>query len=287
VPRVAIPGGVWHSDQCRTDGPLRELGLRPVGGEDEAFLLETVETSPPSERATALLARCLDDTGGSWIARALTVGDREALLLHLRRLTLGETLDCVLQCPGKDCGERMELELRVSNLLVPAYADVRREYRLKLDVEGARYDVSFRLPTAADLDHAASLARMGTAQGTQAFLARCIVSATRDALALPVDSLPSPVGDAISSAMAEFDPQAEIDLDLACPSCGASFSIVFDTAMFFLQELDERAAHLTHEVHTLAWNYHWSEREILQMSRRRRARYLELVVDAVARSKAQ
>jgi len=287
VLRVAVPGGVWHSDQCRTDGPLREVGLRPVGGEDEAFLLETAETSAPSERATALLARCLDNPDGSRIAYALTVGDREALLLHLRRLTLGETLDGVLQCPADGCGERMELELRVSDLLVPAYVDVRREYRLTLDADGSRYDVTFRLPTAADLDHAASLARIDTARGKQAFLARCVVSAMRDALAVPVDSLPSPVGDAISSAMAEFDPQAEIDLDLACPSCGASFSIVFDTAMFFLQELDERAAQLTHEVHTLAWHYHWSEREILRMSRRRRARYLELVVDAVARSRAR
>jgi hypothetical protein len=53
--------------------------------------------------------------------------------------------------------------------------------------------------------------------------------------------------------------------------------------MFFLQELDERAAQLTQEVHTLALHYHWSEREIMQMPRRRRTRYLELVSGAVAR----
>jgi hypothetical protein len=66
-------------------------------------------------------------------------------------------------------------------------------------------------------------------------------------------------------------------LNLECPVCGGAFAVVFDTASFLLQELDERASRLVHEVHTLAVHYHWSERDILQMPHRRRARYLELV----------
>jgi hypothetical protein len=270
-----------------TDRPLREVVLRPVGGEDEAFLIDTADGAVPSERATALLARCLVDTDADNTASALTVGDREALLLHLRRLTLGETFDCVLRCPEEHCGERMELELRVSDLLLPAYADARREYELVLDADGARYAVTFRLPTAADLDRAAILARSDPERGVQSILEGCVVRATRDDDLVTVDALVPAVCDAISAAMAEHDPQAEIELDLACPTCGAAFSIVFDTAMFFLQELDERAAQLTQEVHTLAWHYHWSERDILHMPRRRRARYLELVADAVARTRAR
>ena len=79
--RVAIPGGVWSDGARRTEGPLRELALRPVSGEDEAFLLDSAEHAAPSERATALLARGLagvDDRAVDVerIARALTVGDR-------------------------------------------------------------------------------------------------------------------------------------------------------------------------------------------------------------------
>jgi hypothetical protein len=87
--------------------------------------------------------------------------------------------------------------------------------------------------------------------------------------------------------MADRDPQAEIELDLACPVCNTAFSVVFDTAEFFLQELDQRAAQLTQDVHTLAWHYHWSERDILQLPRRRRARYLELIAGAIARARAR
>ena len=284
--RVAIPGGVWSDGARRAEGPLRELALRPVSGEDEAFLLDSAEQAAPSERATALLARCLagvDDRAVDVerIARALTVGDREALLLQLRRLTIGETFDCVLPCPADGCGDRMELELQVRDLLVPAYEDVRRTYEISTEAEGARYDVSFRLPTAADLDAVASIARDDPARGAEALLARCLSGATRDGEPVDVHALVPAVRAAIAEEMAQRDPQAEIELELACPVCGSAFAVVFDTAAFFMQELDERAARLMHEVHTLALHYHWSEREILQMPRRRRARYLELVSERV------
>ena len=94
---------------------------------------------------------------------------------------------------------------------------------------------------------------------------------------MPFATLAPEVRVAIGAAMAEHDPQAELELDLICPVCGAQFSAVFDTATFFLQELDQRSARLLRDVHTLAWHYHWSEREILRMAPQRRAQYLDLV----------
>lgn len=285
MPRVAIPGGVWRNDSQRTAEPLREVALRPAGGEDEAFLIDSADQATPSERATGLLVRCVEEPDADRLVRSLTIGDREALLLHLRRITLGDTLDCVLSCPA-NCGERMEFELRVDDLLVPAYRDVHAEYDVTLEAEGRRYDVTFRLPIAADLDRAAPIARSDALRGARTLLECCVVRAARDEGVATPDELPLPVQEAIAKAMAKRDPQAEIELDLACPQCGTAFAIVFDTAAFLLQELDERAAHLAQEVHTLAWHYHWSEREILGMPRRRRTRYLELVADALARARA-
>jgi len=285
--RVAIPGGVWSDGAQQASAPLRELTLRPISGEDELFLLDTADHAAPSERATALLARCLGDTGRAVDAHALTVGDREALLLQLRRLTLGETVDCVLHCPAVGCGERMDLELRVADLLVPAYADVRRSYELTADLDDARYDVSFRLPTALDLDAVAPMARVDLERAANALLARCVVGATRDGTSVDLDALTPAVRASIAAAMAEHDPQAEIELELTCPVCGGASAVVFDTATFLLQELDARANRLMHEVHTLAWHYHWSERDILRIPWRRRARYLEMVADSAARARTR
>jgi hypothetical protein len=114
-----------------------------------------------------------------------------------------------------------------------------------------------------------------------------VLRAECDAALVAAAALPSAIRDALSDAIAERDPQAEIELDVACPACRTAFSVVFDTAAFFLQELDGRAAQLVQDVHTLAWHYHWSERDILRMPRRRRARYLELVAEAAARARVR
>jgi hypothetical protein len=289
VVRVAIPGGVWREDAQPNDAPLRELALRAVSEEDAVFLLDTADSLLPSARATALLARCLGEPDAERTARALTVGDREALLLQLRRLSLGETLDCVLRCPAEACGERMELGLRVADMLVPSYQDVKRAYELAFDADegGARYEISFRVPTAADLENVALIARGDPERGARALLADCLRNARRDGADIGADTLAPSVVAMIANAMVARDPQAEIELELACPACGEAFAVLFDTASFLLQELDERATQLMREVHTLAWHYHWSEREIFQMPRRRRARYLELIAEATREARAR
>src|SRR4051812_17209818 len=103
--RVALPRGYWLDGIC-----YREAGLRPLTGEDEVFLLETSQALLPAERVTAVLARCLTHLGPlqpvtAPVVRELTIGDREALLLCLRRLTCGDRVPCVVRCPHLNCGE--------------------------------------------------------------------------------------------------------------------------------------------------------------------------------------
>lgn len=277
--RIELPGGVWRR---KSRAPLRQVALRPVGPEDEMFLLDTAGEELPSRRGSALLARCfVEPPSAAEVSAELTVGDREALLLHLRRLTLGESVDCLVRCPAEGCDEVMELELQVGDLLVPAYGDVRREFELGVDGPDGRYEIAFRLPSARDLDEAAALAAR-SADAVEALLESCISRVTRDGAAVTVADLPEPVRDAVAHTMAERDPQAELELDLNCPACDASFSVVFDAASFFLAELDGKLAQLLADVHVLARHYHWSEQEILELPPARRARYLELIAGGAA-----
>jgi hypothetical protein len=232
----------------------------------------------PSERGTVLLARCLE--AGDRIAPMLTVGDREALLLNLRLLTLGDTINAVLRCPAASCGEPMDLSLAVSTLLLPPYLDSRATYDITVDVDGRACEATFRLPTAADLDCAAPLARTDPDRAATGILRRCVLRARAGGVTVQPDDLPVAAQDAISEAMAEYDPQAELNLDLCCPACGFSFSALFDAAAFFLNELEQLGAQLLADVHTLALHYHWSEAEIRRMPVSRRKKYLAMLAHA-------
>lgn len=270
--RVALPGGVWRDDCIE---PIRELEIREVGPEDDEFLLETRDKAP-GERAVGLLARCLvNQSDREEIVRSLTIGDRETLLLHLRRLTIGDPLEALLRCPAEVCGTQMDLELATDDLLVPPYADVRREYDLELDREGAHHEIRFRLPTAGDLERVVAV--LDPEDGAGELLRGCILRATEDGVPETAEVLSSEIRLAVGRAMIDRDPQAELELDATCPACGGRFSALLDTATFFLRELDERATRLVRDVHVLASHYHWSERAILRMPATRRAQYLELI----------
>jgi len=207
------------------------------------------------------------------------VGDREALLLHLRHLTLGEHLQCVLSCPDPDCREKMDLELQTSDLLLPPYPHARELYETTITENGKNYIVRFRLPRGVDQEAAAGPARSDPQGAADLLLRRCIVRVTAED-GQPIENLPPVVTNQLPSLMSELDPQAELILDGACPACDHTFSAHFDAASYFFQELKSRARHLYGEVHLLAFYYHWSEAEIMGMTARKRRLYLDLLAEA-------
>jgi hypothetical protein len=82
--------------------------------------------------------------------------------------------------------------------------------------------------------------------------------------------------ESLGERLAQADPLAEIQIHLRCPQCGAEQNEVFDVVTFMWAQIDARARRLIAEVHTLAREYGWSEREVLDLSEVRRALYLEL-----------
>lgn len=275
---VSVPGGF-----AREDGWRRTLHLRGLTGWDEMGLRGGAP-APPATLATRLLSTCVfldEDTGpvGPDFVRALTVGDREALLLQLRAVSVGDALPCVLDCPA--CGEPMELELRVTDLLMAPYGYEGPYHTLHVDGgEAAGAMLRFRLPSGGDQEAVAPLAHTDPERAARAIAARCLVAADGGPPP-PAETLAPPVLDSLSRRMAELDPQSEILLRLACPACGEECRTIFDTLQYLEVELDRARSRLAGEIHLLAYHYHWSESDILAMPGTRRRRYAEHLADAM------
>ena len=82
---------------------------------------------------------------------------------------------------------------------------------------------------------------------------------------------------ALAEYMTQYDPQADVQLNLSCPACSQSWAVMFDVVSFFWSEICVQAKRLLREVHTLARAYGWREVDILGMSTARRQFYLEMV----------
>jgi hypothetical protein len=91
------------------------------------------------------------------------------------------------------------------------------------------------------------------------------------------DELPVEVVDELMVRMAEADPQADVQLAMACPACEHEWLAMFDIESFFWTEIEAWVYRTLRQVHTLASAYGWHEAEILAMSAWRRERYLEMM----------
>lgn len=263
---ITLPHGLLDGGRRRSAAELR----LPTGA-DEAALLAAPDRSR-AEQVTELLVRCverIDDLElDAEAAGRLTVGDREALLLHLRARLFGDRLSCLLDCP--ECGEPMDVDLLVSDLLVSPYDDIRERHTVPLAVpRGGEADI--RLVTGADQEAAAR-------GGIEELLARCVFEVRpADGRELPTAVL----AEALSDSFLALDPQAETTIDAVCPSCDEPVSALVDAAAIVLAELTDGDDRLLREVDALARTYHWSEAEILGLDVHRRRRYLDLLAGEV------
>lgn len=265
---VTLPGGTWRSGVR-----LERATLRPLATGDELFVAETGAALLPVTCITLLLQRCVVglDTGDSITQadlRSLTIGDREAILLHLRRASFGNQLECLFACGA--CGETIEIELSIEDLLVERYAASQPEYERRFELGDTSCTVVFRSPSIDDIDAVAPLARRGVDAAVDQLLVRCIRRVDVDGEPIGMDGLPHTVKDQLDAFLQDVDPQAEMLLGGDCPVCGHPYSVLLDVGSVLIQELAEQADEFYRDVQTLAREFHWSERDILRLPARRR-----------------
>jgi hypothetical protein len=112
-----LPGGVLVGDKLYKDFIVREMA-----GTEEDLL---VGKGPVLPRINQVIANCLVSIGAvqgrAEIARAvqeMPTADREAVLLTLRRLSLGDAYVLPMKCPNEDCGEEDRYTIHLDKLEV-------------------------------------------------------------------------------------------------------------------------------------------------------------------------
>jgi hypothetical protein len=239
-----------------------EVLVRPPDGTDDLLILET--EGNVVARALALLARVAlpaNEEAADWPTLCIT--DFEILLAALRETVLGPAMLCAFDCPGADCGERVEVGFSLADYAAPArprrprdivQSDRPQWFRL------ADGPASFRLPTAAD-----QCAVLNRADAARLLAERCLD--------------PPDMADAmrarVERAMAVMAPEVSRPVAGRCPACGARVRAGLHLPSLVVAELRRAAAGLHEDVHVLACAYHWEEAAILALPRKRRQGYAE------------
>jgi hypothetical protein len=241
--------------------------MRYLSARDLVVVWESGEDLHPVDRALVLLtAACPEQTWDE--LAAFSVGQRDTRLLALRERTFGPSMQGFSECPR--CSERLEFEMAVADIRTAGEAA--GEEARELVADGLK--LWFRLPDSRDLG--AVVGSRDPVSARNLLARRCVLRASRGGQPVDDFELSPGVISRLARRMAECDPQAEVLLDLRCPTCEHGWQESFDIVTFFWAELTAWVRRLLREVHTLALAYGWREADVLNMSARRRRFYLEM-----------
>jgi hypothetical protein len=223
----------------------------------------------PIQQALLLLAAVCSEVAVDELA-AFRIGRRDGILLQLQEELFGSQIVSLASCP--ECGERVELTFNVADIRMQPN-DLEENSVLPMVV--GEYELIARPLNSLDL--VAMTRETDRVLMQQALLARCLLSIRRGAVEHAASDLPEAVITAIAEQIAQADPQADVRFALSCPGCTHQWQAIFDIVTYLWSEVDVWARRLLRQIHVLAQAYGWREADILALSPRRRAYYLELV----------
>lgn len=274
---LELPGG--RIDEA--GAMVQTAELRRLSGEDEAWLASLDATLPTAYVVTGLLARCTTRLGdrpepGAHGIRQLLVGDRDYLLLELRRLSRGPHFNGLLDCGA--CGATMDLSFEADDVPIQRQERIESSYRIELERrDGRRAEVVYRLPTGADQE---AVAGSSMNDPGRALLARCVEAIDGRAIGPEgLDALASSSLDQLDESIQRLSPNLELSMRITCPNCGLQFDADYDLLPFLMEEMRRSAAQLQREVHSLAFYYHWPLKDILALTAEERRGYVSLIID--------
>jgi hypothetical protein len=288
-----LPGGYVDKDTV----VHRDVELMPLSGREEEIL---ADRKGPASAAlvTAILNRCVRRIGtispiSEEEARNLLVADRQYLLLKLREVTFGEQVFATIPCPWPDCGKSVDIDFSVNDIPVRESEDKGPTYKMTLSPEAAfsgdhgegYHEITFRLPNGGDQEVVSPLISENEAGALAMLLGRCIqdIGPSKNPGGELISRLSPLARMEIEKRMDAVAPKVELTMGSRCPECGREFSVPFDLHEFFFGELRTSRDLLYREVHYLAYHYKWSEREIMEMSRAKRHKYIEVLAEEIER----
>jgi hypothetical protein len=174
---VTLPGGLVRKDGLITTAQVKELT-----GEDEETLARASQAMNPFIFLDRLLRCGVVKVGSEPSAETeklvsqMLIGDREALILGIRKATYGDKLE-VEGWICTNCGVKSDLEMELDDIPVVKMTDPVNEINFKVPMRKGGF-AHVRLATGADQLATFEQAELTQAQKETVLLSRCISTIT-------------------------------------------------------------------------------------------------------------
>jgi hypothetical protein len=243
-----IPGGKWAR-------------LRSLRGRDE-FLIDASGTADCITFLDRLLTEAAGTTVKPGCTADLAVCDCDRLCAAIYMEYFGDRIEGRMSCDN--CFEAFDMTFSLQTLMQNL---TERSQEISLpDPQGFFTSVDgrrFRLPTIAEQQ---TVAGLGTDAAIAALVSRCVL-----------DNDSAEALDSVEKSMEQAGPILSVDLDAACPHCGATQIVRFDMQSYLFRALGHEKQFLLYEVHRIATAYGWTCEETLDLTREERRKFVQLI----------
>lgn len=261
-----LPGGIFASNGLR-----RDYSFRTINGEVELALAESSGLANISDAVTHSLSAALDHIGGLdasvEVIADLSVGDRQFLMRQLN-LCLGNDANWY-SASCSQCHVDFDFHLELSKMPVKLAGDSYPYVR----VQTSQGLCCFRIPNGSDQSVLSQF--NDEEQSCSELIRRCLISVDGAAAEIEVAFSDSDK-EIIEDAMEAVAPEVGCEVSVSCVSCNAANTISLNPYAL----IGTLGRKVLSDIHKIASHYHWSEQEILSMSRQRRFMYLSMIGDA-------
>lgn len=246
----------------------RGYKFKPLTGMLERVICESCfELKTLAEQVTLILSRALDNIAGLPASdervRTLSHGDRLFLMIQLQARLDPSPQWLTANC--QHCEERIQFQIEPQTMPVKPAGNRFPQTSISLSTG----NLKIRVPNGADEEKLAYYA--DSEQSALKLLLPELISSTihEDT----INSLTRDDLELIDKTLDEMSPQPATSVSIECPYCSFQQQVSIDHFHWVSQSSQQ----LDEEIHTLALNYHWSEKDILDLSRNRRKHYLQLI----------
>lgn len=250
---------IWRTGDA--SGP--RYAVQTYGGESCDLDIDFGRAQP--HVVTELLSNCLllnDKPLPAHEAWSWTLKKRLQALLAITTATRGSELVLSVHCSNRQCRERIELPLDLTRFQQNMAEEV-----FVCNIGDRAF--TMRLPNGRDQDHWLQQQDESFAAIAKKLVLRIDAEKPGDDWTFPEAWLAH-----AGEALEQHDELMTLKLNAKCPVCALDLAFAIDLEAELLTCLSQAQKKLLLDVHQLALAYHWTEKEILALSPKRRNFYL-------------
>jgi hypothetical protein len=224
-----------------------DAGVIPMTGLTRKAISSENVRSNPMKITDVIFLQCLKRIGTSnlinnKILNELLIGDRDFLMLEIRRVSMGSIITATVECGG--CNKKIEVKFDLSEIKTKTLAECRSEivdgvrgFWIKNDEP--RVNAFFRFPNGGDQAVVLPLLHKNPIDANYKLYALCLMDWDGEKRKFASDffeKMNTNLLDIIDAAFSENQPGPDLTQSVSCPVCAEDIEMTFQGSDFLFRQ---------------------------------------------------